>query len=308
MKTGYKILLVNIILFMAIFFTMDRALGYFLRHFYQTTRSGAIHHLNYSLDSTYADVIILGSGRAHSNYIPGIIEERLDLTCFNTGMDGTYIMNSYAVYKSLIHRYQPKIFIMDISTLHELFEGSDPYASLKWLLPYYKDKEELRGILLERSRYERIKLMSQIYPYNSKLLAIIKGNAKTEDISELKGFQPYHGFLTDTTMARSRQEEDRIDIDILSILETMAAECDSLQTKLVFVQSPTYALVDQDKGMILMKDLTDKFSCEFWNYATDERFLIAQYFRDPVHLNGNGAEEFTKEIAARLYASCDFSR
>jgi hypothetical protein len=252
------------------------------------------------LDSTKADVIILGSGRAHAHYVPDIMEKKLGLTCFNTGMDGNYLPNNYAVYRSIINRYTPKIILLDIRNLNELFVGSGGYEQISTLLPYYKDNEEIRSIIALKSKHERIKLISKIYPFNSSLLIIIKGLLGEEDISELKGYRPFHGNLTGVTIPHKEEVNKEKDFEKIEILEAIASECKALNVRLVFIQSPLYTLVEQGEGVTLINEIAGKYDTEFWDYINDTTFLKPEYFRDIEHMNDLGAREFTKEIAARI--------
>lgn len=278
---------------------MDLITGNALRHFYFKSGYGSNYHLTYSMDSTRADVIILGSSRAHEHYVSNIIENNLNLTCFNTGMDGNYLLNSYAVYKSIVKRYTPQIVLMDIDP-GELFAGSGGYDELVSLLPYYKEKKEIRSIINLRSRFERIKVISNIYPFNSTLLTIIQGVLKKESINELKGFLPLYGNLPDTTISYKQEEGKDIDAIKMKVLEEIASDCKAKHIQLILIQSPRYATVDQKKSILLMKNLEIRQNVEFWNYVNDTMFLKPEYFKDVLHLNDVGANRFTQTISERL--------
>ncbi|MBN1181858.1 MAG: hypothetical protein JXB49_06195 [Bacteroidales bacterium] len=286
-------------LFIALTFIFDQVLGKVLHYFYFRSEYGAIYHLTYSLDSTEADVIILGSSRAHNHYVPKIIEDRLDLTCFNTGMDGNYMFTSFAIYKSLVNRYNPKIVLLDIS-LNELYKGSGNHDELSSLLPYYKNKPEIRDIILLKSKFERLKLISKIYPFNSTLLAVAEGNIRTEDINELKGYLPLNGSLIDTCIGPIRTITQEVDTNKIRVLEEIASDCEIKNIRLIFIQSPAYTRTTQEKSASILNKLATKHKAEFWNYINDTMFLKAEYFKDKSHMNALGSYEFTKSISNRF--------
>jgi hypothetical protein len=289
----------NIIFFIALIFVFDWALGNVLRHFYFMTKSGDQYHLNYSLDSTKAEIIILGSSRAHNHYVSEIIEDSLKLTCFNTGMDGIYIQHSYAICRSIIKRYTPRIVLMEIIP-GELFVNTVVYDRLRNLLPYYKENKEIRSVVNLKNRFIRLKLNSKIYPFNSSLLEIGYGILKTEDINELKGYKPLFSNLPDTTITHSVEYDDEIDNNTLVVLHALASDCDARHIKLIFIQSPRYTKVSQEKSISIINELTKKYDVEFWNYVNDTNFLKPEYFKDTYHMNDFGAHEFSKVIASTI--------
>ncbi len=299
MKNKYIRFIATCLLFISIAFVFDQVLGRVLRYFYFRSEYGAIYHLRYSIDSTEADVIILGSSRAHEHYIPSIIGDSLNLTCFNTGMDGNYMLNSYAVYKSLVERYTPRVVIMDIS-LNELFIDAGGYDELSSLLPYYKNKPEIKDVLLLKSKFEKLKLMSEVYPFNSTLLAIAEGIIRDEDITELKGYLPLYGSLKDTSIKYTNERYFEVDTNKLKVLDAIASSCKSNNIRLVFVQSPRYARVNQETSVAILNELAKKHNAEFWNYINDTMLLKPEYFKDEAHMNNLGAHMFTKAISNRL--------
>ena len=298
-KNKYIRFIANSIVLIFLLFIFDLALGNLLRHLYFMAKSGKNYHLTYSLDSVKADIIILGSSRAYRHYVPKILEDSLALTCFNTGRDGDYMLTSFAVYKSITKRYTPQIILMEINP-SEILVGTKGYDELNALLPYYKDKKEIRRIIELRSKFERLKLLSKIYPFNSALLSIIQSIVKDEDINELKGYQPFVGNLPFATLSYQREEIKDIDPQKINFLEELIFDCNTRHIRLIFIQSPRYTLVDQRTSLPILNKLAINYGVEFWNYVNDTMYLKPEYFKDNPHLNYLGAEKFTKSIASRI--------
>jgi hypothetical protein len=299
MKNKYIRFIANSILFITIIFIFDQAFGKVMRHFYFRSEYGDIYHLRYSLDSTKADVIILGSSRAHGHYVPVIVEDSLNLTCFNTGINGSFLLNNYAVYKSLVKRYSPKVILMDIS-LGELYVGTEGYDDLSSLLPYYKKRPEIRDVILLKSKFEKLKLISGVYPFNSALLTIVEGSIRTEDLNELKGYLPLFGSLKDSSIKHVQERDLALDTNKIKMLNAIASDCKTHNIRLVFIQSPRYTIEDQQTNVSILNKLTSNHNAEFWNYINDTMFLKPEYFYDNAHMNDLGAHVFTKTIANRL--------
>lgn len=299
-KNEYIRFLANVTLFISILFIADLIIGAGMRHLYFKAKAGFNYHLIYSMDSTDADIIILGSSRACRHYVPVILEEGLNKTCFNTGLDGNYLFNSYAVYKSILKRYTPEIVLFDLNP-DVIYTGKESYDQLYSHLPFYKDHSEIRSIIDLRSKYEEIKLISRIYPFNSTLLRIAKGILQTEDLDELKGYTPLYGHLpATTTLSYSDGRQSGIDTNKIRILNEMIADSQSRNIKLILVQSPMYTMVDQKESLVFIDSLAACNGVLFWNYVNDTMFLKPEYFRDISHLNDIGAHIFTNAIASRI--------
>jgi len=169
-----KKLFINFLLVAAVVAVLDIALGRLLRHFYFKETSGLHYRTTYSMEKTEADILIFGSSRANHHYVPEVFTDSLGLSFYNTGRDGNGIFYQAALLKSVLKRYTPKLIILDYAG--DFGKGRQVYDNLSSLLPYYENHPEIRNEVALRSPYEKVKLLSGIYPYNSQLLTIAVGN------------------------------------------------------------------------------------------------------------------------------------
>jgi len=289
----------NCLLLIFLVFISDQVIGRALRHFYFKSESGEIYQLRYSLDSTKAEIIILGSSRANHHYVPEVIEQEVDMTCFNTGVDANFMLNSCAIYKSIVHRYHPRVVLLDLS-LNELLSGTGGYDELSSLLPYFRSKEEIRDIVLMKSKFERQKLISEIYPFNSASLAIAEGNVLKNNIIEPNGYLPLYGNIKDTILRFDQHKEHMLDRNKIFVLSQIASDCKQRDIRLILIQSPRYIIANQYKIASVLDSLEVLYNLEFWDYSNAPMFLNSKYFNDQEHLNDLGAHEFTKIVTQRL--------
>ena len=165
-----------LLLFLFVTLLCDRGIGAIMKLLYFRQESGDGYLLTYTIDSTTADIIVLGSSRAKHSYVPEIFESNLNLTCFNAGRDGTeHVLISYAQFKAVTARYNPTIVIFDIRP-EDLGYRAKEYDLLSPLLPYYYIHSEIKEIIDVRGPFEKIKHISAIYPYNSLIFQVIMGN------------------------------------------------------------------------------------------------------------------------------------
>ena len=301
LRTNNKYLrfIANGLVFIFLLFVIDQFAGRILRHYYFRVKSGSRYLLNYSMNYTEAEVLILGSSRACHHYVPMIIEDSLKLTCFNTGADGNFLLNSYAIFTSIIARHTPSLVILDLDQ-NGILAGAAGYDQLNRLLPYYKDKPEVRKIINLKSRSESIKLRSEIYPFNSSILGITGGNIKNIDIEKDKGYIPLFGKMNESTFYNLCEEVIEIDPNKIEALNTISEICEMRGIKLILLQSPRYAMVELNDCTIIIESIAKRYGAEFWNYVNDPHFMNPEYFIDPAHLNDHGAHEFSRIIASRI--------
>jgi hypothetical protein len=299
-NNSYKYFFLKLAILFAIVFIFDFVIGNILSHYYFKQQRGADYQTTYAIDSTNADLLIFGSSRANHHYRPDVFEKRINLSYYNVGRDGNFIFYHYAILKAVLKRYAPKIIILDF--IHgEFAKNQDSYDRISSLLPYYRSHPEMRPIILLKSPYEKLKLLSRIYPNNSSLLIIAGGNAifsekKREDIN---GYIPLtrvwdNPIQVDITPAR--YETDSIKI---KIYQSFIQDCINSKVTLYIVCSPYFIKsTHEDYSVKLAKEIAKKYHVKFFDYSQDSAFLNnPKLFDDPAHLNKDGAKVFSESIA-----------
>ena len=173
-KMIVKKIILNIVIVGVLVFVIDFSIGRTLRYFYFKETSGLHFRTTYAMEKTEADILVFGASRANHHYIPEVFKDSLEMSFYNTGRDGNGIFFQTALLKSVLKRYSPKVIILDYAGGFE--KGGEDYDRMSPLLPYYRTHEEIRSIVELKSPFERIKLLSEIYPFNSQILTIAIGN------------------------------------------------------------------------------------------------------------------------------------
>jgi hypothetical protein len=288
----------SIFLLFILIILFDQICGSLLRKYYFSQTSGLGYRTTYSIDSTQAEILVLGSSRANHHYVPEVFEDSLDMSFYNTGRDGNFILFNYALLKSILKRYTPKIIILDINP-NEIFLNQDRYDRLSSLLPYYKDHHEIRDIVQLRSPYEKLKLISAIYPFNSSLFTIGIGNFEYNKTrkGDRKGYVPLYKKLNDTTLITLKQIDLPIDSIKLKVINSIAELCKDKNISLFFINSPVYARSEQSRSINIIEQILQKFNAKLVNYTNDSFFLNnPSLFQDISHLNEKGAAIFSGKV------------
>lgn len=185
-------IIANISFLLLVLIILDYTIGRTLRFFYFKETSGLHYRTTFSMDSTRADILIFGASRANHHYVPEVFEDSLKMSFYNTGRDGNGIFYQVAVLKSVLLRYTPRIIIFDYAG--SFMKEEKDYNRLSSILPYYKSHGEIREIVELKSPFEKIKLLSEVYPFNSQLLTIAIGNLEINKKRkpDNKGYVPLH--------------------------------------------------------------------------------------------------------------------
>ena len=300
-KKGYQYLLIKIAAFLMLAFFVDFLFGGVIHYFYFKQSSGWEYRTKYSIEDTKADILIFGASRAQQQYNPVYFEEKLHQTCYNVGRDGEPIFYYYGLLTGILKRYAPRIIILDVE--NSVFRKiQDSYDRLSILLPFYKTHPEMRSVIEIKSKFEKLKLQSKIYPFNSMLFKIAIGNTefnkkRSEDI---KGYVPLTGALDEAirTVDLSRNTYS-IDSNKVKFLRAFIKDCQNANIKLYLVCSPYFMhTVGTDSSMVIAKEIAKENNIDFIDYSKDEIFLgNSKLFDDTVHVNVTGSEIFSNKLA-----------
>jgi len=297
-----KRFILKFLLFAIIILACDRSIGIILSHFYFLQESGSYYRTTYSIDSTFADILVFGSSRANHSYVPEIFEKRLSSSFYNTGKDGNFILYNYAVFKAIISRYNPKLIIFDINPEDLSYSATD-YERLSSLLPYYKSHPEIRDILDLRGPFERIKHVSGIYPYNSLVLLIAIGNLEYNKLrkSDNKGYIPLIKKMANNKIDTIYNTSQNIDENKICALNDIFTICQEKSIDLILVYSPTYTIIQKSYANDVLVELSLANGIKYFNLSNSPEFINnPSYFADKNHLNDVGAGVFSNVIIDKI--------
>jgi len=301
-NNAYLYFTAKLLLLLLFIFLFDFTIGKTLRYFYFKEEFGRQYRATYSIEKTTADVLVFGSSRAYHHYVPDIIETGLKQSCYNTGSPGQFIFYNYAVLKAVLKRYSPKLIILDVSD-DELRVGAESYDRLSFLLPYYKDHEEIRPIVDLKSPLEKFKLLSSIYAFNSSFLMIAGGNSEyfKKKASDTKGYKPLNRTWNNPIEVRSPTQYE-VDSIKINIFKSFIEDCRHAGIKLFVVSSPSYIKYNQkDYSISIIEKIAKKENVCFIDFANDTSFTNHSYlFDDPDHLNAKGSELFTTIVTGKI--------
>ena len=291
----------KVIFFIIALIILDKVIGEMMEYFYFKQESGFQYRTIYAMNETTADVVVLGASTVTHHYVPDIFEDSLNMSFYNAGRDGSGIFQHYALMKAILKRYTPKVILLDLHP-EALMTTPQDYDRLSELLPFYETHKEIRPVLELRSPYEKYKIFSSIYPYNSAILSIIMGNLEFNKTrkSDFKGYVPLSRVMENKKPHTIEYQNFSIDTVKVRILKEITAEAKAANTQLIAVRSPKYMFVD-NRSTRLIKNILAENNILYLNYSVDQEFLKnPTYFSDESHLNKDGAALFSSIIVREI--------
>jgi hypothetical protein len=290
------------LLIFALLLVCDQFIGSLIKTFYFHQDSGAYYRTTYSIDSTTAKILILGSSRANHSYVPEVFENKLQSSCYNTGKDGNFILFNYAIFKAIIKRYNPEIIIFDIRPT-DLAYNAFEYDRLSDLLPYCHYHPEIDQIVRLRSPFENIKQVSEIYPYNSMILRIAMGNLdvnKTRETDE-KGYMPFFRIMQNEEIDSLISPGFSVDEAKINAIKDIISTSKQKNIDLIFVFSPFWYIMQKGPADTILYELCSQNGIPFLDMSNDSTFINnPQYFADKSHLNDVGARVFSSLLIQKI--------
>lgn len=282
---------------------LDFGIGSLLKLFYFRQTSGVDFRTRYAMENSREDLLIFGASTAVHDYIPPTFEKRLKLSAYNVGRDAMSIFYDYAVLKAVLKRYSPKMIILAFDK-DEFSQAQESYDRLSTLLPFYKTHPEIDSIIDLKGPYEKYKLISNIYPYNSLVVTISAGNSdlnkkRREDV---KGFVAVNKTWPEPIKCDSSFINEPLDNNKVKAYESFIADCINAKIELYIITSPSFVKATYpSNSLVLGKAIAERYKVRFFDYSQDSGLLNNRnLFADIPHLNASGATIYSDKIANRI--------
>lgn len=307
-SSSLKSFFIKLACFFTLVFLVDFSIGSILKKYYFKQKAGLDYETTYAMDKTEADILILGSSRASNLFDPEIFEQHFNMSCYNAGRYGLPLFYHYAVFKAALKRHTPKIVLLSFDA-GNFNKKKEAYDKLNILLPYYNYHPEIRPMADLRSRYEKIKMLSAMYPFNSLLFSIITGNsasAKTKDIA-FKGYIPISEVMKGPLILTDYTKDRELDTVKINTYKAFIQDCIKLKIKL-YIVCPPYKInaIGNDASIAAAKEIAQQYNIDFLDHTFDTTYTSRmELFYDFRHLNITGVKLFCNDIIAEIYSKKD---
>lgn len=290
--------LIRILLFFVIIVLIDICFGKAYDYMVSHAKGGDTKATCDLLMKDQYDIIILGSSRATHHYIPQMIEDSLGMTCYNAGTDGNGIILMYGRYKLITNRYNPKVILYDVEPAFDIIEYEEDDHNRRYLAsmkPYFL-QAGVKEIFEDVSWAEGLKNYSGLFRYNGSYFNHFRNFVKSIPLSD-KGYLPLYGEMKSEPEKREKTTPV-LDSLKLSYIRKLAKDAKSRGIEFIFVASPKYGADPMTVQPV--KDIAEELDIPFWDYTDASDFQKMEYFKEPMHLNDDGARKFTRVISETI--------
>jgi len=260
-----------------------------------------------------ADLFIYGSSRAWVQISPKIIQDSLNISSYNFGMDGHNFWLQYLRHKEILKfNKKPKYIIMslDVFTLQkrkDLFNYQQFLPFMLWNHDIKKYTSSYVGFSLYDYYLPLIRYMHKPGVLYAAFKSFIGYKPDFERIKGYKGMERV--WNNDLDKAKSKLAFYKIKFDPATVVlfEQFINECNSNGIKLILVYSPEYIegqnyVTNRGEVISKYKYFANKYNLIFIDYSQDKISMQKQFFYNSEHLNKKGSEIFTNELVRDLKA------
>ncbi len=301
-----KRLLKNLLILLTILAVADLTLGALLDVLRDHAPDGRYQKARYTLEQCREDIVIIGSSRGESNYVPEIFEDSLNAPCWNASRGGQGMPFFRCMQEGILARYTPRIVILNLETRILQQDLTPDYEVAGLLRPFYSSHAEIRPILDRISPHEKWLLKSRLYSYNSSFYYLLRPyffEGLDGHLSD-KGWKPREGNVNERLVkdVENLTYDSPLDPEAVAELDLLVGKFLDRGSQVILVVSPDYARkVESSTTLTYLQDFAKKSRVPLFIYSDDTAMAAnAGYFADPDHLNETGAVFFSKMLSHEI--------
>lgn len=303
MKQDIKKLIISAVILSVGFFSIDNLVGYIGELALEKLPDfgNELCKINYCLNRVEADVIIIGSSRAHHHYNTKILADSVNnyletnYSFYNAGINGQFVDGNSCMVESIIKRHTPQIIIFETNASG--FRKDNFQKQLSKYKPFYKTNPAVREYLDKTGWKERLILKINMYRFNSKTTNFISCILHNNYLDN--GYDPKYGIMNNSEIkTRDTSTPNTINDFSMNCFEKTISSCHNLNIKLIVASSPRF-LPNNDNELI--HSMCAKYNTPYIElYNTDFFNNHPELFYDKHHLNNDGAAIYTLMFFEKL--------
>jgi hypothetical protein len=255
---------------------------------------------------------VYGSSRAWVQIDPDILEDSLQLSAYNFGMDGHNFWLQYFRHRELVkYNGRPQVIVLSVDVF-SLEKRKDLYKAeqfLPWLL-WNKDikqfTESYKGFTASDYYVPLVRYAGRTSALNDCIKVLLWG--KSMKPYRHKGFAAFDRPWNDDLAKAMRTASNytvRLDSSSIELMKQFIHECRQYNTALIFICTPQYVagqeyISNRTEVMNLFRDMASENHIPFLDYSTHEICNHQELFYNSNHLNKKGSAIFTRMLAHDL--------
>ncbi|WP_430410894.1 hypothetical protein [Kordia sp.] len=286
-----------------------------------TKKEGAIKnwHELYNTTKINHDVLIVGSSIAYSSFKPNLISAKLGVSSFNLSSATLNVEQLYFNIKEALKYHTPELLIMEAHSLD--IPSSNEGKALNFAYENIDgQKNSLNKLQSVANVFEPKYWLDAIFPvvrnhHEWANFDLIEKNLEFEFVLDEKmGYKP---LKVDNSAKRITQTADvipssyEIPEENYYYLEKITKLCKDKNIKFLLVRSPQIQYQPNRKFCEEIYNTTAQISKDLgieyidYNYQYNDTGFAQSDFYDALHLNENGAEKLTQDLAVSISKKYD---
>lgn len=292
MKSEISKILGSIFIIGIMLMGIDWVFGRVADHFFIGSRVSKVEYcMSGGVD---ADLVVLGSSRAHHHYDTKFITDSLHIQAFNAGFDGRGLTAHLCLLQAIYENATPRIVVLEL--LPDDLSGT-LNNRVDLLKRYYRVNDEVRSVMNMVDSSNKLLTYFSLYRYNSELLKSVEEYMFPYTNAD-DGYAPLDAVYDENLVVTPQILDDRVDPVALSCLEQIVELAEEHGTELVVVISPElFERVESSP----VEEYCSIYGVPFIdNSALPEFRMHTEWFNDAWHMNRTGARYYTELFISQL--------
>lgn len=292
------------IIYIAVFFAVVAAVdfGFGKACDYMTThaKGGATKQLVDLCEKDHYDMLVMGSSKAHHNYIPQVFTDSLGLTCYNAGYDGNGIILAYAILSMIDDNRLPKLIVYDVKQQFDIYhyDGDGDYTRYYQKLKKFIDEPVVTEIVESISKADVTKLHSGLVRYNGDLLFTLSGFLRGEKKGNNYGYAPMKGQLEESDV-QEKDYSNELDTLKMEYFRKFIELTKERNVDLIVVFSPEFN-TPYAEDLLPIRKLCKAEDVTVVDLFEDESYQRIELFVDHCHMNEVGAKMLSEAMVKEI--------
>ena len=259
--------------------------------------SGQIAKNNFRLNRVNTDVVIVGSSRGAHHYVTEMLRDSINsytggnYTVYNSAIDGNFINSNSCAAESIMDRYSPDLLIFEVSEWE--LGGGQAERDMEFTAVNYHNNRFVKKYLDDMGFKEKLKMTSNLFRFNQKALRIV--SSYIQKGSE-NGYEPLYKKMT--VIPKIVSEPHNMDDYSIKNFKRVLQTATEKGINLIIVSSPSFTPKDNNR---ILAELCGDYNIPYVDcYNIKEFNEHPELFKDPIHLNDDGARLYTDRFFQKI--------
>ncbi len=292
--------IIYIVVFFAVVVAVDFGFGKICDYLTIHAKGGVTKQFVDLCEKDHYDMLVMGSSKAHHNYIPQVFTDSLGYTCYNAGYDGNGIILAYAILSMIDDDRLPKLIVYDVKQQFDIYhyDGDGDYTRYYQKFKMFVDEPVVAEIVERISKADVVKLKSGLVRYNGDLVFTLSGFLKHERKDNNNGYDPMKGLLEDITV-QEKDYSNEIDTLKMSYFRKFIEMTKEKKVDLIVVFSPEFN-TPYAEDFWPVRELCEEEGISVIDLFEDQSYQNKDLFVDHCHMNESGARILSRAMVSEI--------